>query len=105
MQTETLRDFPPAKLHVEDRSVIYSFGSNLRYIQSTDPFRVVNFVVGVDGTPLMYCLFPRCILAQRLCNTLRSSTVITTVIPLLVIITVDDQALITFNHSSLKFSP
>src|ERR1041385_1752405 len=35
------------------------------------------------------------------CNTHRSSTVITTVIPLLVFITVDDQALNTFDHSSL----
>src|SRR4051812_7929384 len=39
------------------------------------------------------------------CNTPRSSTVITTVIPLLVIITVDDQAMITFDHSSVSLQP
>src|ERR1044071_6196772 len=33
------------------------------------------------------------------------TVIITTVIPLLVIITVDDQALITFDHSSLQFQP
>ena len=34
-----------------------------------------------------------------------SVTVITTVIPLLVIITVDDQAMITFDHSSVNSNP
>src|SRR4051812_40622460 len=41
----------------------------------------------------------------KCCNTLRSSTVITTVIPLLVIITIDDQAMITFDHSSVSLQP
>ena len=39
------------------------------------------------------------------CNTLRSVTVITTAIPLLVVIIADDQTMITFDHGSARFSP
>ena len=40
-----------------------------------------------------------------LCNTLRSSTVITTVISLFMVITVADQAMINLDHSSVSLQP
>ena len=64
-------------------------------IRNRNPTRTTTFLI----------LGTRILVVGEICNTLRSSTVITTVIPLLVIITVDDPAMITFDHSPVKFQP
>ena len=54
-------------------------------------------------TPLI--LGTRILVVGEICNTLRSSIVITTVISLFMVITVANQTMITFDHSPVKFSP